>query len=249
MAYPRYWIKVGVAATITIAAAAALITVTRPPHLIGVPVLTQSVTAMQSISPKAVHWMDVASPPPNAIASNTPLTDLVTQQALPAGTVLTTSDFTTNQNNGLHPAQIQWLVPVSGAASGLPEVGNRVDIWSLAGKTPQIVAYGVRVIGLYTNSGSSLTQTTPTSFATPTNTNASNIGLVGLAVPAHDLQQLLNLNAPYLVVDPNQTAFRLVGTSTPSTTTSSHPSTSSNKPGVTHQAKKKTSTLPAVHTG
>ena len=218
MIYLRYWLKLGTAALVATAAGTALVLFTRPPRLTSVAVLTETVPAMQAIPPQAVHWTRVASPPPDAVTPNVSWGALVASQALPPGTILTTGDFAAPQANGLHPGEVQWLVPVSAASSGLAAIGQRVDVWNNQGGTFQVVAYGVRVIGLYSSSG------TPLSTASSA---GSGPGMVALAVPSTAMGTLLDVTSPYLVVDPNQAGFRLAAPPVVSSATSAASTTPS----------------------
>lgn len=245
MIYTRYWIKVALAAATALTAGGLLVGLTRPPHLSSVPVLTISVNAMQTIPTNAVHWIPVKTVPKGALTSRVNWSGLVASQHLPAGTILTNTDFTTSLANGLHPGEVQWLAPVSAASSGLASVGQRVDVWSDDKGAFHLIAQGVRVIGLYSSSGS-MVASTGSGSGSPT------AGMVGLAVPATHVSTFLNVSAPYLIVDPNQTAFHLTGGSTSSagsTTVSSSPHASHASHPSTAKTKKKTASLPASHGG
>lgn len=208
--YTRYWLKVGGAAGVAIAAGIALVAFTRPPALTTVGILTQSVPAMHRISKLDVHWTQVASPPSNAITPQMTWGTLVASQSLAPGTVLTSADFSTPQAQGLKPGEVQWLVPVSAASSGLPAVGQRVDVWANNNGTFQAMADGVRVIALYSGNGGPLVS------ASSTDPNASGPGMVALAVPTSSIATLLDVKSPYLIVDPNQSEFHLANATTPS---------------------------------
>lgn len=240
MMYTKKWLKVGAASVVGVAAAIALEAFAKPPHLVSVAVLTNSVASMQAVPSTDVHWMQVATPPTNAVTPGESYSGLVASQALPAGTVLTSNDFTSPQANNLHPGEVQWLVPVSAAASGLPTVGQRVDVWSAANNQYREVATGVRVIGLYTSGGG------PVSAPSTTNPNASGPGMVALAVPNTALSTLLNAaSSPYLVVDPNQPAFQLLSASSVSSTSPTSPSSTSSSTKLKHHSK----SLPSTHGG
>lgn len=240
MIYTRYWYKVGLAGVVAVAAGVSLVAFTRPPAMTTVAVLTQSVPAMQSIPKLAVHWTKVSSPPPNAITSNMSWGSLVASQSLAPGTVLTTADFSTPQANGLHPGEVQWLVPVSAASSGLPTLGQRVDVWNNNNGSFQAVAYGVRVIGLYSGSGG------PVGGSSSTNPSASGPGMVGLAIPSVDMGTMLDVKSPYLVVDPNQAGFHLA---TPPVSTALIGSTASSPTSARANKASKPATLPSGHGG
>lgn len=214
MIYWQYWLKLGTATAVAAAAGTALFALTRPPTLTPVAVLTEAVSAMHAIPETAVHWTQVAAPPPNAVTPAMSWGALVAGQALAPGTILTTGDFAAPQANGLRPGEVQWLVPVSAASSGLAAIGQRVDVWDNRTGTYQAVAYGVRVIGLYSGSG------TPMSSA---DSSGSGPGMVALAVPSTAIGTLLDVAAPYLIVDPNQAGFRLAAPMGPPSATTTSP--------------------------
>lgn len=203
--YMRYWLKVGAATVVALAAGSGLWVLTRPPALSKVAVVTTTIPAMHTVSPQAVHWVQVVSPPPQSITPNMVWSNLVASQTLAPGTMLTSADFTAPQANGLHSGEVQWLVPVSAAASGLPTVGQRVDVWSNQNGVFHPVASGARVVGLFSSNGG------PVGATSSTNPNPTAPGMVSLAIPSGALGSLLDVASPYLVVDPNQAGFRLVG--------------------------------------
>lgn len=239
--YTPRWLKVGAAAVVGIAAAVSLEAFTRPPQLVSVAVLKASVATMQAVPTADIQWTQVASPPPNAITPGESFAGLVASQTLAPGTILTSGDFTSPQANNLHPGEVQWLVPVSAAASGLPAVGQRVDVWSTVNNQYQMIAMGVRVVGLYTTQGG------PISAPSATNPNTSGPGMVAMAVPSTALGTLLNVTSPYLVVDPNQPGFELVSSSASSSkaANTSIPVSPNVKPPKTS----KSASLPSTHGG
>lgn len=202
--YWQYWAKVGVAAAVSGAAAAVLWWGTRPAPLQRVALLTAPVSAMAPLPARAIRWVRMAHPPAGALTAPGPWLNLAAGTSLPAGTILTAADLTPPQIQGLGPGEVQWLVTVNSATSGLPTVGERVDVWTVIGAHYAPVAYGVRVIGLYTSSGAPLTAA-----------SGQAPGLVALAVPERDIGALLAVTAPTLVVDPNQARFRLAGPPAP----------------------------------
>lgn len=212
MFYRRFWLKVGASVLVAGGTAGALIDTTRPPALHSVAVLTTRVSAMHAIPAMGVHWTAVASPPPHAITSASALTGLVAQHNLGPGTMLVMGDFTAPQVNHLKSGEVQWLVSVSAAASGLPTISQRVDVWSGTQGSYQEVAHGVRVVGLYTSSGKSV------GSASHVSSGNSGSGLVALAVPTTALASLLNVTSPTLVVDPNAHQFTLTTHHTAKTT-------------------------------
>ncbi|PSR23099.1 MAG: hypothetical protein C7B43_20365 [Sulfobacillus benefaciens] len=242
MIYTRYWLKVGVAAGTALVAGGLLVGLTRPPVFHSVPVLTAAVKAMHPIPHNAVHWIQVKTAPPGALNRRVNWSALVASQSLAPGTILTNADFTAGQINGLHPGEVQWLAPVSAAGSGLATVGQRVDVWSDVKGSFQLVAYGVRVIGLYSSNGSAVA-------ASNSGSGSSSTGMVALAVPQTSINTFLNVSTPYLVIDPNQTQFRLASAAAGSS--SSTPTTSASSAKAKTRQTKKTahSALPTTHGG
>ncbi len=238
MIYTRYWLKLGTAAVAAGAAATALVAWTRPPAMTTVGVLVRTVPAMHGVSRSIVHWTRIQSPPANAITPAMSWGNLVAQHQLAAGTILTTTDFVTPQINALHAGEVQWLVPVSAASSGLPALGQRVDVWADHHSTFRVVAYGVRVIGLYARNGSNVSNAGP--------------GLVALAVPHRAMKSLLDVPSPYLVVDPNHSSFQLASTASSAKPSLSAASALSRHPASTtktaHTVTAKSS-LPSHKTG
>lgn len=239
MIYTRYWMKVGLAAGIAVAAGAVLVGLSRPPVLTSVPVLTQSVNAMHSVPHSAIRWVAVKTPPPGALGRQAHWQVLVASQHLAPGTILTNTDFTAGQVDSLHPGEVQWLAPVSAAGSGLATIGQRVDVWSAVKGAFQLVATGVRVVGLYSSNGNAVSTSHSGSGS------ASSTGMVALAVPQTDMSTFLDISTPYLVVDPNHAQFHLASSSSSSSsTTASTPAKSSS---ATHKTAK--SILPTTHGG
>lgn len=247
MIYTRYWMKVGIAAVLAIAAGGLLVGLTRPPVLSSVPVLTQSVNAMHPVPRSAVRWVAVKTPPPGALSRQAHWQVLVASQHLAPGTILTNTDFTAGQVDGLHPGEVQWLAPVSAAGSGLATIGQRVDVWSDVKGAFQLVATGVRVVGLYSSNGNAISASNNGSGS------SSSTGMVALAVPQKDIGTFLDVSTPYLVVDPNQAHFQLA--SSGSLTGSSSLSLASTSPAKAHSTASTTahktakSALPTTHGG
>lgn len=205
--YRRFWIKLATSVVAAGGAMTALVGLSRPPALHEVAIVTHRVVAMHTIPSSAIHWTAVSSPPAHAVRSSAALVGLVAQQNLAPGTVLLTGDFTAPQRNHLRPGEVQWLVKVSAAASGLPAAGQRVDVWTTTGGAYRQVAGGVRVVGLYTSGGQ------PVGSSANTNTG-SGPGMVALAVPYAATGTLLNVSSPTLVIDPGMHQFALTGPST-----------------------------------
>lgn len=181
---------------------------TIPPHLHTVWVLKTSIDAGQPVTSQEVTPVKTLSGWPGALSAVP--TGMVAKTALAPGTPLLQSDWTTPVAfRGLKPGQAVWTIPVSGVSSGLVQVGDRVQVWSDPQSTPQgsqsasggfahLWATGVRVIGVYSASGSPLSNT------------QTAIGMVSLAVPDQDLSLLMTIANPTLVQDPYQTTFRLM---------------------------------------
>jgi hypothetical protein len=212
MFYTRYWVKVGIATVVAVAAGVTLVELTRPPVLKPVAVLTKPVEAMHSIPKGAVRWTKVTVSPSGALPPHVNWSSLVASQALVPGTILTNADFTAGQIDSLHPGEVQWLAPVTAVSGGLAVIGQRVDAWSDTKGSFQLIAYGVRVTGLYSSGGNAVTA------AASSSNSGSSTGMVALAVPASAIGTFLNITTPYLVVDPNQPVFRLATASTRAST-------------------------------
>ncbi|WP_053958136.1 SAF domain-containing protein [Sulfobacillus thermosulfidooxidans] len=203
---------------------------TIPPHLHTVWILKTSLTPGQPLTAQDVTGIKTLNPWPNALSSIP--TGWVAKRSLAPGTPLLRTDFTTMVAfRGLKPGQAMWTIPVSGVSSGLVQVGDRVQVWSDPQSTPQgsqsastgfahLWATGVRVMGIYSSSG------------TPLSNNQTAIGMVSLAVPDRDLSLLMTIANPTLVQDPYQTHFRLV-VAPPTTTQTPAPSSNGSKtPGA-----------------
>lgn len=194
-----------------------------PPHLTTVVVTSQAVAAGSPVT--QTHTITVLNPPATWL-THAP-TGMIATHALTPNQPLTPADLTTPaQFIGLKPGEVQWLVPVSGAASGLARPGERVDVWQMpntgnANTTTTSAsalfarewASGVRVIGIYSSSGQPITANSSTS-----------IGLVGLAVPRSDIGILSFLANPTLIVDPYTHHFTLLSASLATPTTPPTPS-------------------------
>ena len=216
-----HWLKItatGVFGLIVLVGAKTLIA---PPPLTVVAVVKTSIPAATPVLSTDLQWVSMVKPPSNAItrANFTPHWDAA--QTLLAGQSLVQNDLIApSQATGLKPREVQWMVPLSGALSGLPSLGERMDVWSDTALSlnsnnalplPIQWARGVRVIGLYNSNGQPVG---PNAVAANGSTAPSTqpIAIVGLAVPKSALPVLLGVLNLQLVPDPYATAFQLLAT-------------------------------------
>lgn len=239
-----HWIKVGLTAAgglLVLTAAKVLVT---PPPLTSVAVLKHSLALGAPITAQNVSWIKMVKPPADSITQTAALQNMVAAHTLLAGTSLVSEDLTAPLHiTGLKPGEVEWLVTLSGSNSGVPFLGERVDVWDNPGTgTATVMARGVRVMALYTGNGTPIGPGNPGANGT-TQPNSTNAGIVGLAVPYPVLSTLLPLVKPQLVPDPNVDTFTWIE-NTPSAT-----ATSSASPAPTsHTTVKSSSTSAHTHT-
>jgi hypothetical protein len=232
---PRRWWQAAIALAVAFGATVTVSHLATPPATETVAFLTASVPQGDTIPASAVTWQPVVTPPTGALTwPERPLGPVVATVPLYAGQALTPADFTPASQAGLRPGEVAWLVPVSSAAaSGLPNPGQRVDLWGAFGSgsasgsspaaPPVLIATGVRVLGLYTSQGVPISlvgalapaaapgtsglsgQTTAESLSS----SGASIGIVELAIPRADLGSLMAASNFSLVVDPGTSHFRL----------------------------------------
>lgn len=242
-----HWIKVGLTAAgglIVLTAAKVLVT---PPPLTPVAVLKHSLALGAPITVHNITWIKMVKPPVGSITQATAFQNMVASHALVAGTSLVRQDLTAPMHiTGLKPGEVEWLVALSGSNSGVPFLGERVDVWDNPGTgTATVMARGVRVMALYTGNGTPIGPGSPGANGT-TQPNSTNAGIVGLAVPYPVLSSLLPLTKPQLVPDPNVQTFTWItaSASTPPSTTA----TSSTSSHSSHASSPTSATTSASHT-
>ena len=229
-----------------LAAAVGAGAIIKPPPLTAVAVLKVGVPAMAPVTVKDITWVKMASPPAGTVTAWAATDVPLSAQAIPAGAVLMTADFTTpEQATGLTPGQARYVVNIT-PASGVVSLGERVDIWTAAatgtsGALSQELAVGARVIGLYTAQGVPIVPTA----ASPSSgggllggaaSAASLPAMAALAVPASALQPLIADNpgqTVLLVADATHRHFQLTSALPPTAVTvvsSNRPTTKTTAP-------------------
>jgi len=215
----RRTIQVVAAVIVAVVAALFVHSLAAPPPTVWVPFLTAPVAAGQPVTAADVQWRQVIQPPPRALQAPTNPIGQIAHHNLLAGQALAAGDLGGLSPNGLKPGEVMWMAPVgSPAASGLPQIGQRVDVWAGVGSNsdsvsvPILLAQGVRVIGLYTAAG--LPVGAASSSGSLVSTTPAGVGIIGLAVPRTDLAPLLAAQGLTFVVDPSTHAFALVAAPT-----------------------------------
>jgi hypothetical protein len=234
-----HWLKVGVTAAgglLVLTAAKLFIT---PPPLTAVATIKHAVALDNPLTAHDIQWIPMVHPPANAITQPASLKNVVAAHTLQPGQSLVAQDVTLPMHmNGLRPDEVEWLVTLSGANSGVPYLGERVDVWNNPGTgTATELARGVRIMALYTSNGTPINAGTVNTQGNTT-ANSTNVGIVGLAVPYPVLQTLLPIVKPQLVPDPNVNQFTWI-VNTPTTST---PPSSSSSPASGSTAKSAKST-------
>lgn len=238
-------IKIALTGLAAIAAMGATAYIAKPPPLTSVAVLKTSVAGLSPVTSQQITWVKMEHPPLGTITAWDG--DPLTTHALAAGTVLTQADFTsTRQVSGLKHHEVQYLVSIT-PASAVIKVGQRVDVWSqppTQGSTPsspQELATGVRVMGLYTSTGLPVAGSTPSGGLLSSSSTNNTPALVALAVPSSHIAALIAANpqdSALLVNDPTKTQFTLTaGASTGSLPSSTPQGTSLTPSKTTHSAK------------
>ncbi len=189
--------------------------ITLPPHPHTVWVLKTAVSPGTPITSQNVAPLKTLSAWPHALT--TLPTGWVAKTALAPGQPLLASSLTPAAGfRGLKAGEAVWTIPVSAVGSGMVHPGDRVEVWSdpqsqpTSGNTASTGfasewATGVRVLGVYSSSG------TPVS-------GQSAIGIVTLAVPNSALSILLTIANPALVIDPASHQFALAVSTAPTKT-------------------------------
>lgn len=205
-----------VAHQMTIPPARHTVLVLKDPLSAGEPISSDDVTALTTFSvwPGALQSVPVGQ---------------VARTALPAGTPLLAADFTSAASfDGLKPGESLWTLAVTPTTGALVQPGQRVEVWSTGTAGPQLWAMGVRVVGIYSSSGTPITTGTGGGLVSGQSNSAA--GMVGLAVPSYDLPRFLALTSPLLVEATNQPHFTLVTPAPAPTTTTPVSGTTANAP-------------------
>lgn len=227
------WIKVGLSGAGAVMAVLVATQLVKPPPLTPVAVLNQSVSALAPVTIKAITWVPMEHPPAGTVTAWAG--DPLVSAALTAGTVLTQADFSSAaQAVALKSGEVRYVVAVT-PASAVVSVGQRVDLWSTGstngsqnGTAPQELAQGVRVIGLFTSSGTPIGVATTASgglLSGGSSSAAAAPALAALAVPQSAMAALMTADpnqTMLLIDDPAQTQFALVTSGSTVTGTSSH---------------------------
>ena len=181
-----------------------------PPPTVWVPFVATSVPAGTQVTASDIQWRQVIQPPPTAFQGPATPIGLYAMHALVPGEALSQRDVGSAKAAGIKPSDVIWYATLtSAAAEGLATTGNRVEVWAGISATsntvsaPQLLASGVRVVGLFTATGVPETPGAASSssggLVTSTSTTAG--GLVALAVPANALPVFLAAQGLQLVVD------------------------------------------------
>lgn len=211
----RRILQIVVALLIAIGAGLFVHSLADPPPTVWVPFVAAPVPAGQRLTAADISWRQVVNPPATAYRGPTSPVGQVARHALVPGQAVSVGDLGGLAATALRPGEVLWMAPVSSAAaSGLPVIGARVEVWagiatsSNGVSVPQLLARGVRVVGLYTAAGAPIVGAASGSPLTGT----TSIGILGLAVPSRDLAPLLAGQGLTFVVDPSATHFQLVVT-------------------------------------
>lgn len=214
----RRLIQIVVAVLVAIGAGLFVHSLAAPPPTVWVPFVAAPVAAGRRLTAADISWRQVVSPPPTAYQGPTSPVGQVARDALVPGQALSVGDLGGIAATALRPGEVMWMAPVgSAAASGLPAIGDRVDVWagiatsSSGVSVPELLARGVRVVGLFTSAGVPVVTGTASGSSL---TGTAAIGILGLAVPSHDLAPLLAAQGLTFVVDPSATHFHLAATQT-----------------------------------
>lgn len=224
----RRYLQITAALLVAIGAGLFVHSLASPPPMVFVPFVAAPVAVGHRITATDISWRDVVNPPPGALESPANPVGQRARHTLLPGQALSAQDLGGASPTALKPGEVMWMAPVgSAAASGLPAIGDRVDVWSgIAGTSggvsaPVLMAAGARVVGLFSPAGLPLTSATATpsggSFVSTSNSNTAAVGIIGIAVPFQDLATLLAAQGLTFVVDPSIHHFHLTApTSVPS---------------------------------
>lgn len=239
-----HWIKAGLSGLGAVVAVGVATQLVKPPPLTPVAVLNRSVQALAPVTSQDVTWVRMENPPTGTVTAWAG--DPLSASALAVGTVLTQADFSSAaQAVGLKSGEVRYVVGIT-PASAVVLVGQRVDLWSVAsagtqnGTAPQELASGVRVIGLFTSSGTPIGASSASSggLLGSSSSGAPAVpALAALAVPQYAMSTLMAADPSQtmlLIQDPSQTTFALITgastitgqpSSTPTVSTTSAPTT------------------------
>lgn len=212
----RRWIAAMLAALVAIGAGLYVAHLSAPPPTVWVPFVTAPVPAGTPVTAADIQWRQVIQPPATAFEAPASPVGLYATHALAPGEALAQSDVGAARQVGAKPGEVTWYATIASAsASGLATVGSRVDVWAgigsngSGGAIPQLLATGVRVLGLYTATGQPETPTTTSGGSSLTPSTSTAGELVALAVPAADMPIFLAAQGLALVVDPAHGRFHL----------------------------------------
>ena len=217
----RRYLQIAAALVVAIGAGLFVHSLASPPPMVFVPFVAAPVAVGHRIAAADISWREVVNPPPGALeAPGNPVGQRARHALLP-GQALSAHDLGGTSPTALKPGEVMWMAPVgSAAASGLPAIGQRVDVWSGVSTTgngvsaPVLLAAGARVVGLFSPTGLPLTSATanPSGGNLVATSNAAAIGILGIAVPFRDLGTLLAGQGLTFVVDPFVHHFHLTAT-------------------------------------
>ena len=215
----RRYLQIAVALVVAVAAALFVHSLASPPPMVFVPFVAAPVAVGHRIVATDISWREVVNPPPGALQAPSDPVGQRARYALWPGQAVSAQDLGGSSPTALKPGEVMWMAPVgSAAASGLPAIGQRVDVWSGVSTTsgnvsaPVLLAAGVRVVGLFSPAGIPLTSATANPSGgnlVSTNTTTAAIGILGLAVPFRDMATLLAGQGLTFVVDPFVHQFHL----------------------------------------
>lgn len=217
-----HWVKVGLTGLGALAAVGAAAELVKPPPLTPVAVLTQPIAALDPVTRHDIAWVKMEHPPAGTITAwaGNPLA----AHTLTPGAVLNRADFTSiGQAFGLKPDEVRYVVPIK-LESAIVHVGQRVEVWSVptaAGgsglRTPQELATGVRVIGLYASNGQPVSAVASAKGGLLSSNQAPALpAMAALAIPESALSPLMATNpgqTVLLIQNPSQSRFSLVAPS------------------------------------
>jgi hypothetical protein len=217
----RRYLQIAAALVVAILAGLFVHSLASPPPMVFVPFVAAPVAVGHRIAATDITWRDVVNPPPGALQAPSNPVGQRARHALLPGQALSANDLGGASPTALKPGEVMWMAPVgSAAASGLPAIGQRVDVWSGVNSNPNgvsapvLLAVGARVVGLFSSTGLPLTSATanPSGGSFVSTSTGAAIGILGIAVPFRDLGTLLAGQGLTFVVDPFVHHFHLTAT-------------------------------------
>lgn len=212
----RRYLQIVAALAVAIGAGLFVHSLASPPPTVFVPFVVAPVAAGQRIAAADVSWRPVEHPPATALRSPQTPVGQRARYPLVIGQALSAQDLGGIAPTALKAGEVMWMASVgSAAASGLPAIGQRVDVWagiasgSNAVSAPTLMATGVRVVGLFSAAGTPVGAAGAGSAPLSGTATGSAIGIIGLAVPFHALATLLAIQGVTFVVDPSAHHFHL----------------------------------------